>query len=109
GRPDHPALASLASPGTGRSACPAQPTDAGEPQWAALAREERAAYEWYGLQPVSAPIPGGLLEMVQGPLTGPTILSRMEKGIDPAHAPAFLAFASLLPEDQARWLASILL
>jgi hypothetical protein len=43
------------------------------------------------------------------PLTGPSILARMESGIEPVNGTAFAAVGRLLPQDQFDWLGSTIL
>ena len=102
-----PDLVALAAPHTGLFAC-AAPSD---PRRVILSGADRDASQWYRLvaDPAQRSPLAGMVEAIAGPLTGPAILARIQAGVPPDQTQAFLALASLLPEDQAQWLAGVLL
>lgn len=107
------ALVSLAHPRTGVFVCAAPPGEAGEPGPVVISPHVRNAFEWFTLVPTSVDVASATLDPIariaKGPVTGTTILRTLQSEIMPGDAGAFSALAELLPEDQAQWLAGVVL
>ena len=80
-------------------------------------RTVAGGWEMFDLVPIEAarlPLPtqaaiAALRRWMQGPVTGPAVLSMLEAGVDPGECDTFEAFARLLTQDQIAWLGPTLL